>query len=245
VSTNDAVRQVPKPSTWLRFRSGYVDRAVAAVTVVIVAPVLAVLAGVVRWREGPPALVKLMRVGTEGSQFPMWKLRTMRADHPGGRAAGVDITARADARITPTGRWLRRWRLDELPQLINVIRGDMALLGPRPESPALVDLEDPRWRVVLATRPGIAGPTQLAVEAWEADVLDGDDHQTRYRTEILPVKLAVDRWYVEAATPLLDLTVAVSMVERFVLGRADTWVQAVIRRAVPAAAAIPRAAERR
>lgn len=226
-------------SGWLRVRAGYLDRVSAAVALACTAPVIAMLAGLVWRRDGPPAFVKLERVGAEGVPFAMWKLRSMRSERPGGGADGASITARGDARITPTGLWLRRWRLDELPQLLNVVRGEMALLGPRPETSSHVDIEDPSWRAVLAARPGITGPTQLVVEAWEASALGGEDHEGRYRADILPVKLAIDRWYVECATPTLDLIVLVSMVERFLLGRPETRVQSVVRRAVPSAAGIP------
>jgi lipopolysaccharide/colanic/teichoic acid biosynthesis glycosyltransferase len=239
VSAPGTLRYGARSSSWLRFRSAYLDRAAAALALVAAAPVLAVLAALVRWRDGPPSLIKLQRVGAGGAPFDMWKLRTMRAVEVGGAAGGAAITAGNDPRITPTGAWLRRWRLDEVPQLVNVVRGEMALFGPRPETPALVDLADPGWQAVLGAPPGIAGATQLTVEAWEAASLHGEPHEDRYREEILPVKLAIDRWYVERATARIDLAVLTSMVERFLLGRADTRVQALVRRQVPAAAAVP------
>jgi len=166
----------------------------------------------------------------------------MRAEASDGRALGAVLTAADDDRVTPTGRTLRRWRADELPQLINVVRGEMSLVGPRPETPSLVDLADPSWPAVLQVAPGITGPTQLVVEQWEVAPLTAGSHEDRYRDEILPVKLAVDEWYVRSATPLLDLQIAWSMVERFVLGRTDTSVQARVRREVPEAARVPQPA---
>ncbi len=237
--TDSTSKQLLGPSRWLRFRSRVVDRVVALAALAVGAPVIAVLAAAVRRRDGPPGLITLDRMGEGGVPFAMWKVRTMRVTAPGGSAGGSVITAGSDPRVTATGRWLRRWRLDELPQLINVARGEMALLGPRPETPSLVDHSDLAWAATLAARPGITGPTQLAVEAWEAQSLCGEDHEDRYRDEILPVKLAIDRWYVESASPLLDLAVVASMIERFAMGRAETAVQRTVRRAVPAARAVP------
>ncbi len=232
-------RPSPGPSTWIRLRSLVLDRVAA----LVLAPLLAPLIGVLGWRvhrsDGGPPLIGLARIGRDGVPFTMWKLRSMRPERVDGSSGGAVITASDDDRITPLGAVLRRWRLDELPQVWNVLRGDMGLLGPRPETPALVDVEDPRWQAVLAARPGITGPTQLVVERWEADRLHAGSQEDVYRDEILPLKLAVDRWYVERGTPLTDIQVAWSMVERFVLHRAGTWIDRVVRARVPEAAVVP------
>lgn len=227
------------PSRWLLVRSRWIDRIAALLVAPFLAPLAAAIALVVRRRDGAPCTIRLARAGHLGAPFLMWKFRTMRAAAADGSAGGAVITSVADDRVTALGRTLRRWRLDELPQIVNVVSGDMALLGPRPETPSLVDLADPAWSAVLDVRPGITGPTQLVVEAWEADSLVGEGHEARYRDEILPVKLAVDRWYVEHSSPSLDLGVCWSMVERFVLGRADTWVQRRARVEVPETQRIP------
>lgn len=226
-------------SPWLRARSGWLDRLAAVVLLPVLGPVIAVLAWVVRRREGKPAFVALDRVGRDGARFRMWKLRSMRVAGPDGVAGGAAITAGGDDRITPTGAWLRRWRVDELPQVWNVVRGDMGLLGPRPETPSMVDLDDPRWAEVLRVRPGIAGPTQLVIERWESDTLAQGDADDRYGRVILPVKLAVDAWYVRRATPLTDLQVVGSLLQRFVLRREGSGIEAAVRRAVPEASAVP------
>jgi len=227
-------------SRWLALRVVIVDRLVALALLPILGPVMAVLAWLVRREDGPPSFIALDRVGEGGRTFRMWKLRSMSAGGAGGSAGGAVITSVTDDRITSIGRHLRRWRLDELPQLANVLRGDMGLLGPRPETPTLVDRTDPMWDAVLAVRPGITGPTQLVVERWEAASLDEGSQEDRYRDTILPVKLAVDRWYVEQASPVLDLAVAWSMVQRFVLGRSETLVERMVRARVPAARKVPK-----
>lgn len=229
-------------STWLRLRSQVVDRLVALVLLPVLAPVMGVLGWRVRAGDAGPALIGLDRVGRGGVGFSMWKLRSMRAERPDGAATGSVITATDDDRVTPIGAAMRRWRLDELPQAWNVLRGDMALIGPRPETPSMVDLDDPRWRAVLAARPGVTGPTQLLVERWESEVLESGSAADRYREEILPVKLAVDRWYVERATPLTDVQVVCSMLQRFLLNRDRTWVEQIVREQVAEAAQVPEAA---
>lgn len=226
-------------SRWLRLRSALLDRLAALVLAPILAPIVAGLAWWVRRADGPPSFVGLERVGRDGRPFRMWKLRSMRVEQPRGVAGGAVITAGDDDRVTEVGARLRRYRLDELPQLWNVLRGDMGLVGPRPETPSMVDLDDPRWRAVLAARPGIAGPTQLVVERWEADVLAAGDQDERYRSDVLPVKLALDRWYVASASLAVDLQVVWSMVQRFVLGRDETAVEVTARAAVPEAAEVP------
>lgn len=229
----------PAPSRWLVLRVRVIDRLAALVLAPVIGPIAAVLAWKVVREDGRPALVGLPRVGEDGRTFKMWKLRTMRVGEASGAAGGAVITAGDDDRVTPFGRTLRRWRLDELPQLINVIRGDMGLLGPRPETPSLVALDDERWQAVLAVRPGVAGPTQLLVERWESELLESGRAEDRYRDDVLPVKLAADRWYVEHATPAVDLRVAWSMVQRFGLRRGRTVVEAVLRAAVPEAVVVP------
>lgn len=228
------------PTTWLRLRVAVIDRLVALVLLPVLAPLLAVIAWRIRRSDGPPVVIGLERIGRGGRPFRMWKFRTMRAEAPGGSAGGAVITAVGDDRVTPLGHRLRRYRADELPQLVNIVRGEMAFVGPRPETPSLVDPDDPSWAAVLAARPAITGPTQLVMEHWEASSLAAGSQEERYRHEILPVKLAVDRWYLEHAGIGTDLQVAWSMVQRFALGRPETSVQARVRREVPEVAVVPR-----
>jgi lipopolysaccharide/colanic/teichoic acid biosynthesis glycosyltransferase len=173
---------------------------VALLAGALAAPVLAALAVLVLLVDRQSPLVGLARVGRAGAPFTLWKLRTMR-NEPGRDDRA--FTVRDDERITALGRRLRRLRLDELPQLWNVVRGDMALLGPRPEAPEYVVADDPAWQAALATAPGIAGPTQVVVHGWEARVTTIE----RYRTDVLPHKLTIDGWYVEHASPAVDLDV--------------------------------------
>ncbi len=192
---------VVRGQTYLELRARTIDRAVAAVGLVVFAPLLAVVAAAVLVLDGGPVTVRLARVGRDGAIFQQIKFRTMRS---GG--GGPSITSGSDSRVTGIGALLRRYRLDELTQMINVVHGDMSLIGPRPETPDMVDGSGD-WPVVLSVRPGIAGVTQSVFAPIEPVVLDVPDHQAVYRNEVLPAKLAVDRWYVENAGPIVDLQI--------------------------------------
>jgi len=206
-----------RPSGWLRRRL-VVDRLLAALLTAVTSPVVALLAMLVRRHDGHAPLIQVPRVGRGGQVFGMWKIRSMRVDTADGRASGVALTSSGDDRITPIGARMRALHLDELPQLYNVVRGEMCLLGPRPEAPDFVDLDDPAWQQVLTVPPGIAGPTQLIVGDWERTEIDRDDTGDAYRRVVLPVKLAIDGWYVRRAAPRLDLLVLTSLVRHVLPG---------------------------
>jgi lipopolysaccharide/colanic/teichoic acid biosynthesis glycosyltransferase len=216
---------------WLRVRT-LLDRGLAALLLVPTAPVVLVLGLLVRRQDHGPALVRLPRVGRGGVPFRIHKLRTMWVTGP---ASGSSLTAAGDRRITPLGHALRRWRVDELPQLLDVLSGRMSLLGPRPETPPFVDLDDPRWQAVLSVPPGIAGPTQVIVHGWEARLPEASEDV--YREVLLPVKLAIDRWYLEHASPLLDVRVVVALGQSM-LGWHRTVLHGRVEAAVPAAATL-------
>jgi lipopolysaccharide/colanic/teichoic acid biosynthesis glycosyltransferase len=167
-----------------------VDLSLAGVGLVLAAPVVALSAAAVLVTSGPPAFFRQRRLGVGGRPFTMVKIRTMR---PSGR--GPLVTARDDDRVTTVGRWLRRTKLDELPELWNVVRGDMALVGPRPEVPEMVDLGDPLWREVLAVRPGITDPVTVGLRDEESLLANVPGDRARYYKDTLqPKKL---RGYVE------------------------------------------------
>lgn len=224
---------------WLGVRL-VLDRLVAAIGAVVLAPVVAVLAVLVKRGDGGPAFVRVERMGRDFEPFMMWKLRTMRADCPGGRAAGSALTAENDERITPFGRRLRSYHLDEIPQLLNVATGEMLLLGPRPEAPEYVDEDDERWKALLRVPPGIAGPTQLVVSDWERRIIAADPEGSAYREIVLPVKLAIDAWYVTTMSPSRDLEVAVALAKRFLPGSQASRMRRRVASEVPEAAVVAR-----
>jgi lipopolysaccharide/colanic/teichoic acid biosynthesis glycosyltransferase len=227
---------VSSASRWLRARL-ILDRAVGALLVALTAPVVAVLALLIRRHDGGPPLIQVPRVGRDGHEFGMWKLRSMRVERGDGRAAGAALTSSEDDRITPVGARMRSLHLDELPQFLNVARGEMCLLGPRPEAPEYVDPTSERWRQVLTVPPGIAGPTQLVVAEWERTEIDRDPDGSAYVRVVVPVKLDLDLWYVRHATPVLDVIVAASLFRSVI---ADSLMPSLLRRVrsqVPSAAA--------
>jgi len=217
---------------WFRVRS-VLDRIVAGVAAVLLSPVVAVLAVLIRRHDGGPAFVRVERMGKDYRPFMMWKLRSMRADGPDGRAVGPALTAQHDDRITPIGRRLRSFHLDELPQLLNVVKGDMLLLGPRPETPEFVDADEPQWKRILQIPPGIAGPTQLVVSDWERHVIADDPDGSAYASVILPVKLRIDEWYLDGCSFVRDAEVAVALLKRFLPGSQATRMRKHIYRDLP------------
>jgi lipopolysaccharide/colanic/teichoic acid biosynthesis glycosyltransferase len=181
------------------------DIAVAALALVLLALPLLAVAAWVRADSPGPALFRQARVGRHGRLFRIHKFRTMVAD---AAARGPAVTVGADPRITRAGAFLRRTRIDELPQFIDVLKGDMSLVGPRPELPQYVALYPPALRErVLAVRPGITDPVSLDY-ADEATLLArAADPEREYREVVLPAKLRAAADYAERATLASDLAV--------------------------------------
>ncbi len=155
---------------------------------------------------GPP-LYRQMRVGRGGRLFCLFKLRTMRVS----QQSGPQVTATSDPRISPVGRVLRKLKIDELPQLWNVLRGDMGVIGPRPEVPRFVAHYSESERAVLAFRPGLASLSQL-VYAEEAKALQGlRDPDTAYVRYVMPLKIATDLRYERERTFWSDTRLAIDV----------------------------------
>lgn len=177
----------------------------AALLLVAFSPLLLVLVVAVRLGSPGPAFFRQQRVGRGGRLFTLVKLRTMR-QQPAGATASY-VTASGDPRITRLGRLLRATKLDELPQLWNVLRGELSFVGPRPEVPSLVDLGDPRWVRVLETRPGLTDPVTLRLRNEEELLARAPDRETFYRRVLQPWKLAGYIEYLERRSPSSDLRV--------------------------------------
>jgi lipopolysaccharide/colanic/teichoic acid biosynthesis glycosyltransferase len=169
------------------------DVSCAAVGLVLSSPFVLAGAIAVKLDSPGPAFYKGERVGLGGREFHMIKLRSMMA---GSDRNGPSVTVAADPRVTRVGRFLRRSKLDELPQLLNVLRGEMSLVGPRPEHANYVKLYTPEQKRVLSMRPGITGPAVLAFVDEEA-MLSGAHAETIYEREVMPRKLALDLEYVD------------------------------------------------
>jgi lipopolysaccharide/colanic/teichoic acid biosynthesis glycosyltransferase len=191
------------------------DIAVSGTLLVLTAPVLGALALAVRAESRGPALFRQERVGRDGRMFRLLKLRTMVADAP---SRGGALTAPGDPRVTRLGAVLRRWKLDELPQLVNVLRGDMSLVGPRPEVPRYVAGYSPRQRAVLRVRPGITDPASLAYVDEAAVLARFDDCERAYVEVVLPAKLALSLDYLDRRTLRSDLGILARTLVRVVRG---------------------------
>jgi len=187
------------------------DVAVASALLCASAPLLALIALVVRATSPGPVVFRQQRVGRDGRFFELLKFRTMVADAP---ARGGLITSAGDPRVTPIGRRLRRWKLDELPQLVNVVRGEMSLVGPRPEVPCYVARYSDEQRRVLRVRPGITDPASLAFVDEEAVLSRFADRARGYEQYVLPRKLALSLAYLERRTLRSDVGVLARTIVR-------------------------------
>lgn len=191
----------------------WVDGLCAAAGLIFLSPVLVGAALAVKLSSPGPVLHRAVRVGRAGNPFAMLKFRTMVV----GAVAGPGITAVADPRVTPVGQVLRRWKLDELPQLVNVLRGEMSLVGPRPEDPRYVARYTPEQRRVLRVRPGLTSPASLRFFR-EESMLTGEDWETAYLQRILPAKLSEDLEYLDHRSARSDLTILVRSVWKVARG---------------------------
>ncbi len=186
-----------------------VEGALAALGLLLSSPLVLGAMIAVRATSRGPAIFRQERVGRGGRSFTLLKLRSMRL----AATTGTQITARGDDRITPVGRWLRRFKLDELPQLWNVVCGDMSLVGPRPEVPRYVDAEAPLWQQVLAARPGLTDPVTLALRDEESILAAAPGRpEDFYRRALLPYKLRGYAEYESRRTPWRDIGVLIATV---------------------------------
>ncbi|MDO9284209.1 MAG: sugar transferase [Aquabacterium sp.] len=177
----------------------------AGLALLLLAPLLLGVALLIRLDSPGPVFFRQQRVGLGGAPFRIHKFRTMRVDAP---ALGPQVTVGRDARITRVGHALRHYRIDELPQFIDVLLGRMSLVGPRPEVPRFVAHYPPALkRQVLAVRPGITDPASLAHIDEAALLAAADDPEREYIERILPRKLALQAEYAARATLWSDLAV--------------------------------------
>jgi lipopolysaccharide/colanic/teichoic acid biosynthesis glycosyltransferase len=161
---------------------------------------MALLALTIKIVDGGPVFYRQVRIGRNGKPFWFYKFRTMKVS-----AGGSLVTSEGDPRVTRIGRVLRRWKLDELPQLWNILRGDMGIVGPRPEAERLVRQYTPEQLRILEITPGLAGMSQL-VYPHEAELLRRyADPEEFYVRELMPRKIAVDLEYQRTRTFLTDL----------------------------------------
>ncbi|MGD8817630.1 MAG: sugar transferase [Acidobacteriota bacterium] len=188
------------------------DLLCAVAGLLVLALPLAVVAVVIKLHDGGAVLFRQQRVGRGGEPFMLWKFRTMRENAD---KEGPSLTVGADPRITPIGAFLRRFKLDELPQLVNVVRGEMSLVGPRPEVPEYVALYAPEQRAVLDLMPGITDPASIEYRN-ESELLSrSEDPIETYVNEIMPDKIRMNLEYAARANVWTDFGVIVRTVVPF------------------------------
>jgi len=191
-----------------------VDIAVSATGLLVGAPLWLAIAVAVKLSSPGPVLFRQDRVGRNGRLFEILKFRTMRTDrHYQSRLLTV---GERDPRVTPLGALLRRCKLDEIPQLINVLKGEMSLVGPRPEVPRYVRLDDRVQREVLSVRPGLTDPASIVFRNESELLRQVDDPERYYREKILPRKLALSRAYLQRRTAGADVRIIAKTLQKAV-----------------------------
>ena len=195
------------------FYANYGKRALdilaAAAGLIILWPVFGLVACCIKLTSRGPVLYRQVRIGKDGRPFQILKFRSMRMQPS---TEDLKITVAGDSRVTPVGKFIRRYKVDELPQLWNVIRGHMSLVGPRPEVPLYIEEYTPEQRTVLSVRPGITDPASLAYRHEEGILAGQDDPEQFYRKKILPDKLALNRAYLEEITLQNDIRIIVKTI---------------------------------
>jgi lipopolysaccharide/colanic/teichoic acid biosynthesis glycosyltransferase len=177
------------------------DFTISLILTIVLLPLMAIIALIVMLQDGGSVFYAAPRVGKEGKLFRVLKFRTM---VPDAEKLGPGITASGDPRVTRFGKFLRKTKLDELPQFMNVLKGDMGLVGPRPEDPCYVAAYTEEQRKLLSVRPGITSPASLEYRDEELQ-LAGDGWEERYLREILPSKLSMEAAYQQKRTLLTDI----------------------------------------
>jgi lipopolysaccharide/colanic/teichoic acid biosynthesis glycosyltransferase len=211
----------PRPSQGTLAAKRTMDVVGSAFGLLLLLPVFAVVAALIKLDSPGPIFFRQNRVGQEGRPFRIYKFRSMVVN---AERAGTALTVQADPRITRVGMLLRRRKLDELPQLINVLVGDMSFVGPRPEVPDFMKFYTPDQRaIILAIRPGITDYAAILFRD-ESSLLDGKrDPISVYRHEIMPTKFAYYERYSREIGVLNDLRIIAATITLLVAGRIPHW----------------------
>lgn len=175
------------------------DLVIALPALAVTSPIIAVAALAAHVDTKQSGIFAQERIGMHGRLVTIYKIRTMRA------GGGTTVTTLADARVTSLGRWLRTFKIDELPQLVNVVRGDMSLVGPRPDVPGFADLLTGDERLLLAVRPGITGPATLEFRHEESLLATVADPDAYNREVVYPAKVKINIAYVRNYSMRMDI----------------------------------------
>jgi lipopolysaccharide/colanic/teichoic acid biosynthesis glycosyltransferase len=189
------------------------DLLFSVVGLILFSPIFVFVAVLIKRRDGGALLYSQERIGMHGVPFRMHKFRTM---IPGADKIGLKVTQANDERITPVGRFLRRHKLDEMPQLFNVLVGDMSLVGPRPEVADYVDGYTDDQRAVLEIRPGITDPATLAFRDEEGLLAGQEDVDRYYREVVVPKKIAMNLEYAARASLYSDILILLDTLKKLI-----------------------------
>jgi lipopolysaccharide/colanic/teichoic acid biosynthesis glycosyltransferase len=197
------------------------DIVVSTILLILLLPAILVAMIMVKLDSPGPVFYRARRVGYRGEELRMLKFRKMNDG-----AQGAKLTAGEDHRLTRVGVWLTRLKLDEIPQLWHVLKGEMSLIGPRPEDPEFVAMMAHDYEEILQVRPGISGYSQLAF-AEESNILDSDDPLSHYIDRLFPQKLGLDKMYAREQSLWLNIrilcwTVAAVLMRRAVAVHRET-----------------------
>lgn len=187
------------------------DVAAAAAGLVVLSPILLAVAAALKLLDPGPVFFRQTRAGLGSKPFKIIKFRTMRAG-----CRGAEVTSGGDARVTPLGGLLRRTKLDELPQLFNVLRGDMSVVGPRPEVPRYVELFKDDYELILSVKPGITDYAAIKYRDEEAVLAAYRDPEEGYVTKVLPDKIALYRRYIAEVGLATDLRIILATVAKVI-----------------------------
>jgi lipopolysaccharide/colanic/teichoic acid biosynthesis glycosyltransferase len=212
----DPAAYYAEPSGWsVSVSKRALDFTVAVIALLLFWPLLILAALLVQYKSPGPVIFRQKRVGRDGVLFTVFKFRTMAVD---AQNDGPSLTKRGDPRVTRFGGFLRKYKLDELPQLINVLRGDMSLVGPRPKLPHLEVMHMP-------FRPGVTGAATLAFRCEEEMLQDIPDEELEayYCTMIKPLKAKIDWDYMSEASFMSDLALMWETVFSCFSSRGNTW----------------------
>jgi lipopolysaccharide/colanic/teichoic acid biosynthesis glycosyltransferase len=178
----------------------------SATGLIILSPLLLFIAILIRKEDEGPVFYRGVRVGLHGQLFRIFKFRTMVVD---AEKVGGPTTSARDPRVTSVGHWLRKYKLDELPQLLNVLKGDMSFVGPRPEVKSEVGAYGPEWIVIFSVQPGITDLSSIEFRN-EGEIIANsgiEDPHEAYKKLIQPRKLELQRYYATNSSLALDLRI--------------------------------------
>ncbi|MBK8801160.1 MAG: sugar transferase [Fibrobacteres bacterium] len=203
-SDEDSIREVLYSVT----KRGF-DVVLSALGLLLASPLMALIAIAIRLESRGPAIFRQVRVGKDCKPFHILKFRTMVQGFGAPLTIGVE-----DPRITRMGRFLRKHKIDELPQLVNVIRGEMSLVGPRPEATGFINLGDRRQRAVFSVLPGLTAPSSLNFFDLDLELSMTDDPVRHYRSHILPKKIEMNLSYIRERSLAMDIRLVLATLGR-------------------------------